>query len=139
MRRVQLNRRTGGTKACARCGGRFEAWSGRPDSRFCSRECGWEYQKARAVAGYPPKGEVELAYARLRSMAELAKHYGRSQDWAKRVLVHHGIPELVRRETITCQECGRSFEVKTSQVANGCKYCSIACRSAKDRRPPEAV
>jgi hypothetical protein len=71
----------------------------------------------------------------------MAHHYGHSADWGKRVLTHYKIAEYRREPLIVvCAECGKELRRSPSHLAKvNQSYCSIACRSAKDRRRPESV
>lgn len=45
-----------------------------------------------------------------------------------------------RRQTVACQQCGKSFEVHNRTVKRGCgKFCSLECKAAAQRNTLTAV
>lgn len=131
---------------CRECGKEFQPTSdcATRTSKFCSRECGWANQKHRADASLPPRDEVvELHRDQGMSVSALARHYGKSQWWASRMLRSLNIEQRQppKGGTKPCKVCGTEFYASPSGLRTR-KYCSIKCRSqdlgAPSKRPGAA-
>lgn len=92
---------------CMYCGCEFRAI--RSDSRYCSRACRQAAYRARKMISYE-EIKLHIHEARVRAVAT----------------------KRAQSITLTCLECGKSYEV--SGLATLSQYCSGACRVRVHRR-----
>lgn len=125
--------RMGKSRNCARCGSAFEPRGdcASRQAKYCSRECGWTAQKTAAETSIPTADELQsLHHDQGLSVAEIGRHYGKSDWWAKQALARRGVQQRSTRTgtTLACLACSASFYAKRSEIAKGRRYCSSACR-----------
>lgn len=121
-------------KNCAVCGTEFipkdECIS--RSRKFCSRECTWAHQKQKAVEKYPPAEDLErMHHEDEMTVAEIARHYRRSDEWIRNAMTARGVRFVNQRwgKDRECQNCGETYYARKSELRAGRKYCSAKCKA----------